>query len=78
MNRTPDSPKGQTIGVVLDTASANVLKSVVLEASFNPYNTPADTLAAYDCGQIPILGGGNLWLAANSSPETSALLPFRP
>lgn len=35
-------------------------------------------MAAYDSGEIPILGGGTLWLAANSSPETSALLPFRP
>ena len=27
---------------------------------------------------MTILGGGTLWLAANSSPETTALLPLRP
>ena len=75
---TPDSLKGQTVGVVRDSASAKVLKSVVPGATFKPFNTPAEALAAYDSGDIPILGGGTLWLAANSSPETSALLPFRP
>ena len=75
---TPDSLKGQTVGGVRDSASAKVLKSVVPGATFKPFNTPAEALAAYDSGDIPILGGGTLWLAANSSPETSALLPFRP
>lgn len=75
---TPDSLKGQTVGVVRDTASANVLKSVAPGASFKRFNTPAEALAAYNNGDVSILGGGTLWLAANSSPETSALLPFRP
>lgn len=75
---TPDSLKGQTVGVVRDTASANVLKSVAPGARFKRFNTPAEALAAYNDGDVDILGGGTLWLAANSSPETSALLPFRP
>jgi len=75
---TPDSLKGQTVGVVRDTASAQVLKSVVPGATLKAFDTPAEALSAYNSGEVPILGGGTLWLAANSSPETTALLPFRP
>ena len=75
---TPDSLKGQTIGVVRDTASAQVLKSVVPGATLKSFDTPSEALSAYNSGEVPILGGGTLWLAANSSPETTALLPFRP
>ena len=75
---TPDSLKGQTVGVVRDTASAQVLKSVVPGATLKAFDTPAEALSAYNSGDVPILGGGTLWLAANSSPETTALLPFRP
>lgn len=75
---TPDSLKGQTIGVVRDTASAQVLKSVIPGVTLKAFDTPAEALSAYNSGEVPILGGGTLWLAANSSPETTALLPFRP
>ncbi len=75
---TPDSLKGQTIGVVRDTASAQVLKSVVPGATLKSFDTSSEALSAYNSGDVPILGGGTLWLAANSSPETTALLPFRP
>ena len=75
---TPASLKGQTVGVVRDTASAKVLKSVIPGATFKTFETPAEALSAYNAGEVPILGGGTLWLAANSSPETTALLPFRP
>ena len=64
---TPDSLKGQTVGGVRDSASAKVLKSVVPGATFKHFNTLAEALAAYDSGDIPIHGGGTLWLAANSS-----------
>ena len=75
---TPDSLKGQTVGVVRDTASAQVLKSVVPGATLKAFDTPAEALSAFNSGEVPLLGGGTLWLAANSSPETTALLPFRP
>ena len=75
---TPDSLKEQTIGVVKDSASAKVLESVIPDATFKAFDTPTEALSAYNDGDVPILGGGTLWLAANSSPETTALLPFRP
>ena len=75
---TPDSLKVQTIGVVKDSASAKVLESVIPGVTLKAFDTPAEALSAYNSGEVPILGGGTLWLAANSSPETTALLPFRP
>ena len=75
---TPDSLKGQTIGVVKDTASAKVLKSVVPGATLKSFTTPQEALDAFYTGEVPILGGGTLWLAANSRIDKTALLPFRP
>ena len=75
---TPDSLKGQIIGVVRDTASAKVLRSVVPGAIVKSFYTPSEALKAYNCGDVPLLDGVTLRLAANSSPETTALLPFRP
>ena len=75
---TPDSLSGQTVGEVKDSASAKVLKSVVPGVTLKAFDTPAQALAAYDSGDVPILGGGTLWLAANSSPASTALLPLRP
>ena len=75
---TPDSLSGQTVGVVKDSPASRVLKNVAPEVNLKPFNTPAEALAAYNSGDVAILGGGTLWLAANSSKETSALLPFRP
>ena len=75
---TPSSLSGKTVGVVKDSASAKVLKSVVPGVTLKAFDTPALALAAYDSGDVPILGGGTLWLAANSSPASSALLPLRP
>ena len=75
---TPSSLSGKTVGVVKDSASAKVLKSVVPKVTLKAFDTPALALAAYDSGDVPILGGGTLWLAANSSPASTALLPLRP
>ena len=75
---TPSSLSGKTVGVVKDSASAKVLKSVVPGVTLKTFDTPALALAAYDSGDVPILGGGTLWLAANSSPAGTALLPLRP
>ena len=75
---TPDSLEGETIGVVKDSQSANVLKSVVPGATLKSFNTPKEALDAFYTGDVPILGGGTLWLAANSRIDKTALLPFRP
>ena len=75
---TPASLEGQTIGVVKDTASAKVLKSVVPGATLKSFNTPKEALDAFYAGDVSILGGGTLWLAANSRIDKTALLPFRP
>ena len=75
---TPESLAGETIGVVKDTASAKVLKSVVPGATLKSFNTPKEALDAFYAGEVPILGGGTLWLAANSRIDKTALLPFRP
>ena len=78
INATPDFLKDHTVRVVRDSASAKVLESVVPEATFKAFDTPAEALSAYNDGDVPILGGGTLWLAANSSPNKTVLLPFRP
>ena len=75
---TPDSLKGETIGVVKDSQSAKVLKSVVPGATLKSFNTPKEALDAFYTGDVQILGGGTLWLAANSRIDKTALLPFRP
>ena len=75
---TPDSLEGQTIGVVKDSQSAKVLKNVAPGATLNNYSTPKEALDAFYSGEVSILGGGTLWLAANSRIDKTALLPFRP
>ena len=44
---TPDSLAGETIGVVKDTASAKVLKSVVPGATLKNFDTPKEALDAF-------------------------------
>ena len=51
---TPDSLSGQTVGVVKDSASAKVLKSVVPGITLKAFDTPAQALAAYDLSLIHI------------------------
>ena len=75
---TPDSLEGQTIGVVKDSQSAKVLKNVAPGATLNNYSTPKEALDAFYSGEVSILGGGTLWLAANSRIDKTSLLPFRP
>jgi len=75
---TPDSLNGQTIGVVKDTPASKVLGDVAPGATLKNYNTPKEALDAFYSGEVSILGGGTLWLAANSRIDKTALLPFRP
>ena len=78
MDGTPASLEGTIIGVVKDSQSAKVLKSVVPGATLKSYDTPIEALNAFYAGEVPMLGGGTLWLAANSRIDKTALLPFRP
>ena len=75
---TPDSLEGLTVGVVKDTPAAKVLADVAPGAILENYNTPKEALDAFYSGEVSILGGGTLWLAANSRIDKTALLPFRP
>ena len=54
---TPASLEGQTIGVVKDTASAQVLKNVVPGATLKNFTTPKEALDAFYTGDVSILGG---------------------
>ena len=72
---TPASLEGQTIGVVKDTASAKVLKSVVPGATLKSFTTPKEALDAFYAGDVSILGGGTLWMAANSRIDKTAPSP---
>ena len=78
LDGTPDSLTGQTIGVVKGSASAKVLKSVIPNVTLQRFNTPAETLAAFNSGALNTIGGGTLWLAANSTASSSDLVPLRP
>ena len=75
---TPESLVGETIGVVKDSQSAKVLSGVVPGATLLSFDTPEEALEAFYSGEVSILGGGTLWLAANSRIDKTALLPFRP
>ena len=75
---TPESLVGETIGVVKDSQSAKVLNGVVPGATLLSFDTPEEALEAFYSGEVSILGGGTLWLAANSRIDKTALLPFRP
>ena len=78
LDGTPDSLIGQTIGVVRGSASAKVLKSVIPNTTLQRFDTPAEALAAFNSGSVNTLGGGTLWLAANSSSSSTDLVPLRP
>ena len=75
---TPASLEGQTIGVVKDTASAQVLKNVVPGATLKSFTTPKEALDAFYAGDVSILGGGTLWLAANSRIDKTHCCPSAP
>lgn len=64
--------------MVKGSASAKVLKSVIPGITLQRFNTPADALAAFNRGDLTTLGGGTLWLAANSSASSTDLVPLRP
>ena len=53
---TPASLEGQTIGVVKDTASAKVLKSVVPGATLKSFTTPKEALDAFYASDVRFSG----------------------
>jgi polar amino acid transport system substrate-binding protein len=75
---TPDSLAGLTVGVVKGSASAKVLKNVVPGITLKRFDTPSQAFDAFNSGAVTTLGGGTLWLAANSSASSTDLVPLRP
>jgi polar amino acid transport system substrate-binding protein len=62
---TPDSLRGQRIGVVKDSAAALTLAEAAPDASLVPFDTPQQALTALRSGQVRLLGGDSLWLLAS-------------
>ena len=75
---TPDSLKAIKVGVVENSAAANVLGSVAPEAELTPFKTPSEAVAALKDNTVQALGGGSLWLAANKGDSNTMLVPVRP
>ena len=75
---TPESLSGRTVGVVKGSASAKVLKNVVPGINLQRFDTPSQAFDAFNRGDLTTLGGGTLWLAANSSASSTDLVPLRP
>ena len=78
LDGTPESLTGQTVGVVKGSASAKVLKSVIPGITLKRFDTPNQAFDAFNSGDVATLGGGTLWLAANSSASSTDLVPLRP
>lgn len=77
---TPSSLAGKTIAVVKGSISAAALMGAVPEAKFIEFNSPNEALAALKKGDVSILGGDSLWLAAyrNKVAPNSKLAPLYP
>jgi polar amino acid transport system substrate-binding protein len=75
---TPESLRGRTVGVVEDSASAEVISSVVPAASLRRFRTPAEALSALNRNDVQILAGPSLWLAANRRSSGRSLVPSYP
>ncbi|MFM7674782.1 MAG: extracellular substrate binding-like orphan protein GrrP [Synechococcus sp.] len=75
---TPDSLNGRTVGVVENSAAAQLMASVVPGARLKTFRTPAEALAALRENRVPILAGSSLWLASNRSGSGRELVPAIP
>jgi polar amino acid transport system substrate-binding protein len=75
---TPESLGGRTVGVVDDSAAAEVLASVVPGVMLRRFRTPAEALAALNSNDVKILAGPSLWLAANRGSSGKELVPTHP
>ena len=72
---TPASLEGQTIGVVKDTASAQVLKNVVPGATLKNFTTPKEALDAFYTCDVSILGAAP---SPPAKPTPAASAPRSP
>lgn len=72
---TPDSLQGRSVGVVENSAAAEVIASVVPEARLQGFKTPAEALAALNSKQVSILAGPSFWLMANKGSSGRNLVP---
>lgn len=64
LDGTPDSLRGQRIGVVKDSAAALTLAEAAPQSSLVAFDTPKQALEALRAGRVPLLGGDTLWLMA--------------
>ncbi|MEX1323657.1 MAG: extracellular substrate binding-like orphan protein GrrP [Synechococcaceae cyanobacterium] len=62
---TPDSLRGQRIGVVKNSAAALTLAEATPAVTLALFDNPQQALAALRSGQVPLLGGDSLWLMAS-------------
>jgi polar amino acid transport system substrate-binding protein len=75
---TPESLRGRTVGVVDNSAAAEVIASVVPAATLRRFRTPAEALSALNSNDVQILAGPSLWLAANRGSSGRSLVPSSP
>ena len=76
---TPESMKGQEIGVITGTIPASLVESQLPDAKVKNYDSPAAALEALTNGEINTVAGGALWSKANMADiPGSRMVPDRP
>ena len=77
---TPAALKGQTVGVVKNSLSADAIAKTVPGATLQPFENTAAALNALQAGQIKLLAGDSLWLLANRGAvdPTGSVVPAVP
>jgi polar amino acid transport system substrate-binding protein len=75
---TPESLQGRTIGVVENSAAAQLIASVVPDARLSRFKTPAEALASLRGNKVEMLAGSSLWLAAYRESTGRTLVPTYP
>ena len=76
---TPESMKGQEIGVITGTIPASLVESQLPDAKVKGYSSPDAALTALKNGEINTVAGGALWSKANMADiPGSRMVPDRP
>ena len=76
---TPESMKGQEIGVITGTIPASLVESQLPDAKVKNYDSPDAALEALKNGEINTVAGGALWSKANMADiPGSKMVPDRP
>ena len=76
---TPESMKGQEIGVITGTIPASLVESQLPDAKVKNYDSPDAALEALKNGVINTVAGGALWSKANMADiPGSRMVPDRP